>query len=312
MIYKLLTALIALCTLHPALACTSADSQVRILVAFTPQAQQYESNFPGLSNSHIAALNAAFSQSGVGLTAASVGYYLFDQDFLRPGAKEAVTDASQSVGVLAAREALCADVVAIYHATSDGSAVAAIGSSNASEAMFVIDVVSYDNRTFQHEFGHLLGARHQRTGGLYPLSDDPDPGNAHGHYIRERGNVLVYPIGRPARYRQFCALDIMAYTPQPSLGGVTCDDPVDIVEDSATIFSSPALLWCTTAGTGSQGGIPPNGCAPWGTAQADNVTKMNSLVPQIKTFRNINLWSQKIEQISSLAASTTIIPSVLE
>ncbi len=86
---------------------------------------------------------------------------------------------------------------------------------------------------------------------------------------------------------------------------------MDYVEDSFQIFSTPNRSWCP-AGTVSQGGLPPNGCGPWGTAQHNNVAKMNTLVAQIKTFRNDNLYDKKIGQLAADYLNNLIVPIITE
>jgi hypothetical protein len=80
MIRNLLAAILALCGLAPALACSNPDNEVRILIAYSTEAAAMESNWAILAGAHRLGLNNALTASGVKdgsvtLQTKIVGYY---------------------------------------------------------------------------------------------------------------------------------------------------------------------------------------------------------------------------------------------
>jgi hypothetical protein len=215
--------------------------------------------------------------------------------------------------MLAVRETLCADVVALYHVTSNGASAVpfgAIGTPYADEAMFLIDLVTYGPATFQHEFGHLLGARHQATGAQDTLSNDPDPGTANGHYIRVTSTTPIYPPpGNTAYYPKYCTRDIMSYPAMWNLGGISCTNFNDL-DDFSDEYYSTTNRYVSVGGGGIGSPAPVN--YPWGTAQANNVATMNTKVAQMKTFRNVNLHERMVGLRAAEQLNSVIVPIILE
>lgn len=253
-------------------AVSQAAVPIRILTVFTQGAIASMGTSTPANDAaiHMSNLNLAFANSGVtAITAQSAGVMVTNNLQYDVSLNSALFVVQGDQSVLATRDALQADVVMVVTGNTDptdglSQAIkATAGSAFAAVKENTLSIYSYE-----HEFGHLAGARHQKSGAAFSDGDATTPPNGHGRAV----GYLTTPntsIG--------CINDLMAYTPSsPQCSGYIGDTRV-------LQYSNPSVPFR----------FYPSGAQVVGISSGDadsnvaNVLNVNG--PDMAKFRLINL-----------------------
>lgn len=250
------------------------DPTIRIFHAYT---DQFLSAVPGNNVSseitlQISQLNKALSDSGVRLNVVNAGIKKIAN--LPPESADfsfAFSAIRNNYPLQKARDNAEADVLMVLTHPGYTSVVKEVGPDFAEEAVAIVSYNNLPGYGYLHEFGHLLGARHQSSGGYYPIYNDPK-GSGHGWYIRVKfwGAVKVTA----------CFRTIMAYEPMEGLYGINCASNNNLQE---MLFSNPEKCLDMTPFLTWEGS--PIGCIPWGNSSNNNAAVMNSNREKVAGFR---------------------------
>lgn len=184
----------------------SQATTLRILTVFSPGAQTY---YPTASqrNAYVAMIhgdfNAVITNSGIGgVNVVSAGTTVSNNSQYDVDVNSAPTILSTDPDVLLERDVVGADVTVIVVSANQfvrGSSL--VFNATARTAFAAIQWDSTSFYTLAHEVGHLVGLRHQRTGGINNDSGPSTPLNAHGLTYGYDASNPNYDIG--------CASDVM-------------------------------------------------------------------------------------------------------
>lgn len=247
------------------------DPVIRILTVFTNEATPFLGNINLITEQQINKLNAIFANSGVRLNAMSAGIYTIPQSALNSG----IQKVNEVGSILEQRDLRNADIVIVIinaPGTFSGQALGSPASPNT--AFAVVADHQMGGFTYQHEFGHLLGAQHQDVGGV---KDNYYGGGAyHGWYGRRND---YYENG--IHYAKFCVHTIMANYPVNSLSGVNC------TSTAIPYFStpSPPIYYYFP----DSPGYTPLVSA--GDNTHNNAAALNRYGPAVASFKNTKLFS---------------------
>jgi hypothetical protein len=274
------------------------DPTVRILTAYTPEAaSQLPGGIASVVTVQLWNLNSALSDSGVRLNVESAGAILVSGlPTVVQSLDHVIAAAQWKYQLLRERDDRRADVVMIIHETNlSGGIARKIGATKASEAFAVVEPNALSQDIYQHEFGHILGARHQSSGGLPQSTDDKTTGTVgKGWYIRKNAP----PSGTaPVDY---CGKTIMAYPSVANLSGVAC---VSAAEWKALMFSTPHRCW----DTGDK--LLSPSCLPWGDATHNNAQVISSFGATVSTFRNTKLATLLVQFVNAIVSLVISIAS---
>ena len=180
----------------------AAASELKVLIAYTPRAANESGNISSVAQGAIDALNDAFRNSNVPVTATLVR--LMQVSYTETGSQSTAVNRlrGKSDGYMdnvhLVRAQYHADVVALLNDEDDpglGGFAAQIGASVSTAFVAVQWNRAIGEYVLAHEIGHLAGGRHQRT---------RDPGTTpyqYGHgYVYFSGNwrtVLAVPEENP-------------------------------------------------------------------------------------------------------------------
>lgn len=272
---KLLALILTICFVQPALS-APGDPTIRILTVWTQEALvAISSNSATETALQISKLNIAFSNSGVRLNAVSAGVLIIPQKTLGvPYHYGLLTN----IDVLRSRDATRADVViAIVNAVRFGGATIDTpnGIRTASSSFAALDVFYLELNVYQHEFGHLLGARHQDSGGIE--QNDSSGGVFHGAYVR--GKPFFGTDGKS--YSGIFIHTIMAREPIAGLGGVSC------ISQQVLYYSAPSVAVGYVIPINYLGVYYP--AFKIGDATHNNTLALNTIGQMVSQFRNIKL-----------------------
>lgn len=250
------------------------DPTIRILTAYTASAV---ADLPGGAANTVATqisnLNTAFTDSGVRLNAVNAG--IVQVSSLPDNPTLALDAILKNYTILKARDDNNADVVMTINGTGNVGQ-ATIGATKPSEAFAVIGTRVLGVHGYQHEFAHLLGARHQSFGAINSASNDTHPSIGKGWYVRV--NLTT---------QSACSHTIMAYEPTTTLNGITCRS-----SGAALMYSNPALCEDYREFLA--------GCPPWGDATHNNAQVLNNNGPAITSFRATKLASLYASWLSTI------------
>ncbi|MEJ1157840.1 M12 family metallo-peptidase [Prosthecomicrobium sp. N25] len=234
---------------------TSTNTDIKVLIAYTPQAAAKVSDIQAQAQLAITLANAAFQRSGVKITYTLVGTVAASSYNETAGSYGDVLDdltggASGLANVATQRNALQADLVSLLVARNEYCGVAWVvpdpDSGSAAWGTSVVSVDCVSNNTFSHETGHNMGLYHDR-------------------YVESSAPNSVYNFGYvdvTARFR-----DIMSYPDKCSASRVTCT--------RIPYFSTPLVNY---------NGVPVG--IPQGSAgAADGVRKLNENATGIAGYR---------------------------
>lgn len=239
------------------------DPSIRIQTAYTLSAWNNSSLYGGSINTivatQIAQLNAAFQNSGIALYAELAGTNLTLGSWAGaiPGADGVAAD----YRTLKARDDSNADVVVLIMYTGavppsgvNGRALSM--PATATTAFAAVELSGISGYTYQHEFGHLIGAGHNEEASpttAYPY--------AHGHWVRN------YEVGSAW---WVCFHTIVSYA--SPITSVPCTQAPG---DERVLYYSSPLVYLRLS--------------PTGTATHDNARVLRMNGPIIGTYRNVKL-----------------------
>ena len=243
----------------------AAATTINILFAFTPNgAANIGTTRESAVAQAISEINATMINSGLAISAASVGIASSPVDYLDAGI---ALSRIKTLGLQQARDAANADVVIVYGLYSTCIGLAPIY-PKAEDAFSVVSASClYKYRNTVHELGHILGGRHDifADGSSSPFSD--------GHGFFQREPSLVFP----GKYQ--CRRSIM--TDRPFASNALC---VDGFDNWVSAWSSPE--------------IPPGFTTPLGNPIAANMKRVVSVAaPVISTFRNTKMSAGLMSKI---------------
>ncbi len=194
------------------------SSTINVLVAFTPSAIQYLGPMESAAQSAVSLLNESFRNSEVNLNAKLVGTFADPREFsdsitARDGVRE-------SIGLVNARNSLNADIVVMVATFGDNCGIARQILATPQTAYASVAANCFlAFRSFAHEIGHLLGARHDR------FNDPTTTPFSYGH-----GYQLNHYVDAALSW---CEHDIMAY-PQGCAG----DDRINYWSNSRKVHGA--------------------------------------------------------------------------
>lgn len=274
--FAILAMLLSLCGLAHAVA-------IKVLVVVTTEAVSHLIQTPEeLAANEVFLTNSALGKSGLAHTVTHVGTLTgFSQQGLKGIPLLAMV--RNSYAITKKRKDVNADVVIVITDDSTGGRAASIPATSASDAFAITDWANGAEYGFQHEFGHMLGAKHQSSGGISiggVSTNDTTPGNAHGAYLRVAGYY-----GTSYYWGPYCGRDIMAY---PNINGSQLGYDVCNGGGSEVVvpwYSAPGGLYVSISN--SSGATAPWG--PIGDSTHDNATAIASNFANVATFRNTDL-----------------------
>lgn len=247
---------------------------IRILTVFSDSAATWlGGSLATHAGFEIDDLNTAFANSGVNLAVVSAG--VLRVAGYNAGVVDAAGLAAQDINVLVARDVADADVVIVVVKSIDNATGYALQIyADAATAFAAVQATELPDYTYQHEVGHLIGARHAYSGTTNDDSTGYPYAYGHGHWVRQAW------VGYPT----VCYHTIMAY---PSLSGPACGGP--LYDERALFFSNPSVSWRTY---------------PTGTTTANNAQVLNNLGPSVTGFRATKLG---VPFLMGLSAVLTIL-----
>ena len=232
----------------------SRNCDIGILVVFTPGAQSQVGNINQVIQNAISQTNTAFTRSQISANSARV--YLSGSQSFTPPTTYTLSGSTKTWGedifddtehltenntLATLRSNSGADLVILL--VEDNSSYSGLGNSAAigpdEDNGFAIVQISVAEQagmwTFSHEFGHLMGARHQES---------VDPGGTfnHGHqfvkWFKKYRTIMAVPegIGSGTRYQNYSNPDV-DYLDKPT--GVTnqADNTRQIRDEGCTVAS---------------------------------------------------------------------------
>lgn len=214
-------------------------------------------------------LNAALSASGANFTVTLVGS-VKAATLGGSSVTEVLTNAFDDWSILAARDAVQADVtmVFVYFASDPYDGLTSL--ATADTGMSAVNVRGLSRYAYLHEFGHLLGAQHQDVGGsvAFPGADSGNmpggPSWAHAYYNL---NHLTYPTPHDA-----CGTTIMAYPPMANWLGYNCGGLYNGSPNTYQMFSFSRNV------------------SPYGNATHNNVYQLNLAAPSVANWHLVKLF----------------------
>ena len=260
----------------------AGDPTIRILTAYTSSASNWLGGATeARTDQELSNLNQAFANSGVALNVASAGTLTIPDDFYNVnGVLFTAATAQQDLKLLTQRDQADADVIMITLKGVDNATGAAPVYATPENAIAAIQATAFGEYAYQHEFGHLAGARHQASGGV--AENDPTSFPAvygHGYWVR-------WPWGTsPVRY--YCFHTIMSYAINQAINGA-CDNTDSRIPN----FSNPYIN--VHAGLTDM--------VPSGSGGANNALALNTLGPAMATFHNTKV---------SLRSTAAVLSSLL-
>jgi hypothetical protein len=141
-----------------------------------------------------------------------------------------------------------------------GNAFVTVAASALSETLLV----------FEHEMGHILGARHAYSGVSSPDTFTTPLANSHGYSVNLK---TLYPSGY---FLNECARDIMVMEAGPALG---CGNPVGGTR--YPLYSNPSLIVNYPVGSGPTFPLGSIG------AHADSVGAFLAWAPTVERFAEV-------------------------
>jgi hypothetical protein len=268
-----------------------AITNIRILTMYTPQAQAASGDIVSRVNSEIASLNLAFSRSGLGssISAVNAGVVLITGPKYEASSAAGVHAAAvQAMGsdfrILQTRQIANADVVMMLtlqdDPQSDGKVLGIYGDPGYLNAWSAFAVVTADpaaSLVFQHEFGHMLGARHAAAG-----TDSNDPTNPTWPYAHGYSASIppTYSSGGSLLAGAYCFHTIMS-------SGYIVPTYCPVVDGRwypILNFSNPAVTFTP--------GVPA--AQPTGTGSANNASVLAQTAPIVGNYRNTNLVAARL------------------
>jgi hypothetical protein len=210
----------------------------------------------------ISSLNAALSASGANFTVTLVGS-VKATTLGGSSVLQVLTNAYDDWSILAARDAVQADVTMVFVYFGSDPYDGLTGPAAADTGMSAVNVRGLPRYAYLHEFGHLLGAQHQDAGGM--SGNMPGgPSWAHGYYNL---NHLTYPTAHDA-----CGTTIMAYPPMANWLGYNCGGSYNGSPNTYQMFSFSRNV------------------APYGDATHNNVYQLNLAAPSVANWHLVKLF----------------------
>lgn len=276
----------------------NATPTVKILFVYTPLALAYYGS-PAQVNAQatreIIAFNSALSNSGISAygAVASVGITATPTEY--PITPMGAFSAADDLGIAWSRDVSGADVVVVLGAQVATTAVYFCGwvwdvFPGPKLAFAVVASNCVDQKgSVRHEVGHILGLRHQATGGLDPDATSTPYPLGHGFQSTQTHNGY---IGSTPVVAYSCFYDLMAreLSACPNIPGFT-PDPING-------YSNPSVLIAATSGWVGF----PSGDASF-PYYANAASVLVSTLPLVATYhvtktspgivvrRLVNLWS---------------------
>ncbi len=318
------------------LAAPVSAAQVRIYVVFSEGARA-ELAAIGVSTStkaaaYITYINAALVQAGNSNSVALAGINVLPFPTTGLTTSAQILSAAQQISYIGQERHLYdADVVSVVHNVSS----ATLGMAGALPATTPDNAVTVaiwpDIEAVAHEFGHLLGARHQKTDGV--MNNDGANDSAHGGYLRlpEWAYIYndVYAGGYVTHYwvewYTYCARDIMAYSHVTD--SVACNSGIpghgsEPIEYVIPWYSAPGgsnvlryrklytekTKWPFDPSWPTVWTDGPVETYVWGpigdTTVSNSIATMNGWFPIVAQFRAKNMYSY----IAAIVVPATIFP----
>lgn len=289
LLFELLLTMVAFPGLTTQSQAAPGDPNIRILTIYNSDAIPRVRDPVFQTELEITSLNEAFYNSGIRLQAVNAGHRVFSPD------KFAGVELNKNTYVLAARDEVGASIVILVWPSFSTSGALDLPAGSADKAFAYVSMYALRpvGRAYAHEIGHLLGARHQRTGGA-PVNgvvfDDTTPGNNHGWY------------GRFNTQKQFgwaenwCIHTIMAYTPLNPLFGINCSEP----SEDINYFSAGGRVSYTFTGIASHN---HTASAKIGDASADNaqiIEAQGRLVAEFGSTKLLKPWIARFINIMTI------------
>lgn len=262
----------------------SATPNIRILTAYNTAAatgaqDQYGVTIEQLIDIEIGRVNSALSNSAATFRVESAGTVSVPK-VTGNLASEILYQAQRDFSLLVAKDNLLADVVVVLFDSVYIGGAAERGSvvttpAVATTPFAAVQVVGMQSLyTYEHEFGHLVGAKHQSAGGV--LANDTSSNNGgHGYYLRVRNKTVGFTN------LVLCYHTIMAYTPVDNLQP-ECNWNGDTDSTQIAHYSNPNVAIQGFSG-------PLNSDMPTGSSSANNVYVMNYTAATVAKFRNTKL-----------------------
>jgi Metallo-peptidase family M12B Reprolysin-like len=246
-------------------SCASpGDPTIRVLTGYTDEtlAAVPSHNVNSLVNLQIIDLNQALADSAIHVNVVNAGVKSIPN--LPSDYSSAFLAIRNNYSLQRARDDLNADVIMILANSGAISKAKVIAAQYSDDAVALIGLAALGDFAYLHEFGHLLGARHQSSGGNLPAYNDTQ-GIGHGWY--ERVKLIT---------TNSCAHTIMSYDPMPGLWGVNCTS-VRVRRFSTPLTCDNFIGFYSPNGT-------PLGCLPWGDATHNNAAVINSNAATVAGF----------------------------
>ncbi len=246
------------------------DPTIRVHTAYTSAANTYMGGNPGPTvAAEIARINQAFANSGIALWVENAG---ISGGVLGGGwadAEQARDNIKWDVYTSVAHDAYNADItmLLIYTSASPSKLGAAWSIPAVATSPFAaVEMAGLSAYSYVHEFGHVLGARHQSTGG--------DLGNDGLNTPYAYGHGWYATLGAGFSGGPDCKHTIMAYK-KTITGTNAC------VSTRELMFSSPTLQYCFWYG---------GSCVAMGNSiGGNNAQVLRNIGPSVTAFRNTKL-----------------------
>jgi Metallo-peptidase family M12 len=304
----------------PAWALLAQASTFRVLTVYTDgaiSAAGSEATVIAQITTALNHINTAFSNSGLSHTAISVGYYHAPiTSEWGTTTQTSATKASIDQKVRAKRNLLQADMVIVItdnFPTGNIGWTVGVDANNeylAFSAVLQAEATSSSSATHQgysyaHEFGHIMGLRHQYAGGQPGTDDTTGVTDSHGFWQR---------IGVSGGSNN-CLHSLMGYASIDTGAHIACIGGVD---SRYLHFSNPSVSWQTVIGSGAyqisdpgtgtgtiSGGTAPNNVASGRTAaHSYEASVINANAAAVSDFHNHRL---KVASIDALPAVLALV-----
>lgn len=291
--------LLSLCGLAHAVA-------IKVLVVVTTEAVSHLIQTPEeLAANEVFLTNSALGKSGLAHTVTHVGTLSgFSQQGL--DGIPLLSMVRNSYAIAKKRKDVNADVVIVITDDSTGGRAASIPATSPSNAFAITDWANSAEYGFQHEFGHMLGARHQSSGGIAiggVSTNDTTPGNAHGAHLRVAGGYY----GTSYYWYPYCGRDIMAY---PNINGNQLVYEVCNGGGSEVVvpwYSAPGGLYVAIYRTAGPFEVVLSPWGPIGDSTHDNATAIAGNFANVATFRNTDLSAPYLAGILNSIIRTLLL-----